>query len=112
MTPISVTMRSTQCTAVSGRVQVGRILGSPRWVCSMATMTRFAPTTRSIAPPIPGTILPGMIQLARLPAASTCRAPSTVASTWPPRIRVKEVTESMKAPPSRIEAGLPPASTT
>jgi len=33
----------------------------------MATITRLAPLTRSIAPPIPGTILPGIIQLARCP---------------------------------------------
>ena len=57
--------------------------------------------TRSIAPPMPGTILPGIIQLARCPALSTCRPPSTVTSTWPPRIRPNDMALSnVQAPGS------------
>ena len=44
-------------------------------VCSISTITRLAPWTRSIAPPMPLTILPGIIQLAMSPAAETCIAP-------------------------------------
>ena len=56
---------------VSGSVHVLTILGLPLAVCCMATITRLAPVTRSIAPPMPGTILPGIIQLASRPCAST-----------------------------------------
>ncbi len=79
-TPIAVTITSTHATAVSGRVHARRIFGAPFWVGSIATITCLAPTTRSIAPPIPGTIFPGMNHFARLPARSTWSAPSTVAS--------------------------------
>ena len=76
----------------------------------MATITRRAPVTRSIAPPIPGTILPGTIQLASRPSRSTCRPPSTVTSRWPPRISPKERALSKDAAPGRAEMGEPPAS--
>ena len=79
-THMFVMIRFTHPTAVSGIVQRYMIFGAPLTVCSIATMTRFAPITRSIAPPIPGTSLPGMIQFAMLPSASTCSAPSTVQS--------------------------------
>ena len=72
-----------------------------------------AAATRSMAPPMPFTILPGIIQLARSPArdtwggvviprdcdgdlpwelevwCGTCMAPRMVRSTWPPRIIAK-----------------------
>ena len=60
----------------------------------MSTMTRLAPWTRSIAPPMPLTILPGTIQLARSPLTETCMPPSTATSMWPPRIMAKLVAES------------------
>ena len=47
---------------------------------SIITQVCLAPMARSIAPPIPGTSLPGIIQLARFPSSSTCNAPRTVAS--------------------------------
>ena len=53
--------------AVSGSEQRGTILCPPLAVWTIATTTRRAPHTRSIAPPMPGTILPGTIQLARWP---------------------------------------------
>src|SRR6185312_4533893 len=50
--------------------------GAPSFAaCSMITTTRFALATRSIAPPIPFTILPGIIQFARSPFSLTCIAP-------------------------------------
>ena len=91
MTAMSVTMRFTHRCPVSGSVQCSRILGVPSLAaCSMVTTTRLAPETRSMAPPIPFTILPGIIQLARLPSRSTCSAPRIVKSTWPPRTIAKE----------------------
>jgi len=91
ITARSVTTRWTHRRPVRGSVQCSRILGAPsRAVCSMATTTRFAPETRSIAPPIPFTILPGTIQFARLPSRSTWSAPRIVRSTWPPRTIAKE----------------------
>jgi len=46
----------------------------------------LALATRSIAPPIPFTILPGIFQLAISPFSETSIAPSTVRSTLPARI--------------------------
>ena len=43
-------------------------------VCSMTTRTRWTPETRSIAPPMPLTILPGIIQLARSPCSDLHRS--------------------------------------
>jgi hypothetical protein len=71
ITAMSVTTRSTGRAEVSGSAHFCTILDFPLAACCMATMTRFAPVTRSIAPPIPGTILPGIIQFARCPSAST-----------------------------------------
>ena len=71
ITAMSVTTRSTARAEVSGRLHFGTIFDLPLAACCMATITRFAPLTRSIAPPIPGTILPGMVQFARRPWAST-----------------------------------------
>ena len=54
----------------SGSVHSSTILCVPSLAtCSIITMTRLAPCTRSIAPPMPLTILPGIIQLARSPVA-------------------------------------------
>ena len=76
--------------------------------CSMSTMTFLAPWTRSIAPPMPLTILPGIIQLAMSPVAETCMAPRIAASTLPPRIIPNEVAESKnEAPLRRVTVSLP-----
>ena len=65
----------------------GTIFGSPfELVAVIVTTTRFAPTTRSIAPPTPRTFRPGTAQLAMSPAALTWSAPNTATSTCPPRI--------------------------
>ena len=91
ITAISVTIRSTQRRPVSGSVHWVRIFGLPSLAaCSIVTTTRRAPATRSMAPPIPFTILPGIIQFARLPSRSTCSAPRIVRSTWPPRTIANE----------------------
>ena len=90
-TPSSVMMRSTTPTPVSGRVHSGMIFGVPALVtCSISTTTRCTPATRSIAPPMPLTILPGTIQLARSPLSVTCMAPRMARLMWPPRIIANE----------------------
>jgi 3-oxoacid CoA-transferase subunit B len=58
--------------------------------CSITTTTRLTPATRSIAPPMPFTILPGIIQLARSPFCATCIAPRIDRSMWPPRTMPKD----------------------
>ena len=81
---------STTFLPVSGSVHSGMNLGSPFLeLCSITTMIFLTPATRSIAPPIPFTILPGIIQLAMSPPSDTSIAPSTVRSICPPRIIAK-----------------------
>ena len=67
ITASSVTTRSTRRVAVIGNVHFFMIFGAPLAVCCMATTTRLAPHTKSMAPPIPGTIFFGIVQLARSP---------------------------------------------
>ena len=74
-----VTTRLTQATPVSGSEHVGRSLEAPaRLVCIIATTMLSAEATRSIAPPIPFTIFPGIFQLAMSPVEETSIAPRTV----------------------------------
>ncbi len=56
----SVMMRSTHFWPVSGRLQDSRILCAPPLALCSIVMTTFVPglETRSIAPPMPLTILP------------------------------------------------------
>ena len=71
-------------------------------------MTFFAPWTRSMAPPMPLTILPGIIQFAMSPSFETCIAPRMAASIFPPRIIPKLVAESKKHAPRRtVTVSLP-----
>ena len=96
----SVSTRRMQPTPVSGRVHCGSSLDSPffeAWV--ITTMMFCAPATRSMAPPIPLTIFPGIIHEAIFPATSTSKAPRTVRSTWPPRIMANDWAESKIAAP-------------
>src|SRR6478735_9132206 len=65
-------------------------------VCSITMTTFFTPATRSIAPPIPFTIFPGIIQLARSPFSATCIAPRMERSICPPRIIANESAEEKK----------------
>ena len=61
-----------------------------------------------MAPPIPFTILPGIIQFARLPSRSTWSAPRIVRSTWPPRTIAKEsALEKYDVPGSSVTVSLP-----
>ncbi|MCY1304386.1 hypothetical protein D9M70_541360 [compost metagenome] len=98
-----------QPAPVSGRLQRSSSLDSPSleaWV--MVTMMLSAPATRSMAPPMPLTSLPGTIQEAMLPCTSTSKAPSTVRSTWPPRIIAKDsAEEKMEAPLTAVTVCLP-----
>ena len=87
---MSLTTMSTTRWPVSGRVHSFSSLGLPPAVCSISTITFFTPATRSMAPPMPFTILPGIIQLARSPLAATCSAPRMDRSMCPPRIIAKE----------------------
>ncbi|CAB4833519.1 unannotated protein [freshwater metagenome] len=109
ITAISVIIRFTTFLPVSGREHSSTILWVPsRATCSIMTMTKRAPCTRSIAPPMPLTILPGIIQLARSPVVETCIAPKTAASIWPPRIIPKLVAESKNdAPGNTVTVSLP-----
>src|SRR5258708_38159517 len=80
-------MRFTHFTPVRGSPHWFRIFFSPFFVtCSIVTMSRRAPATRSIAPPIPFTIAPGTIQLAMTPLLETCIAPRIDRSTLQTRI--------------------------
>ena len=80
-------MRLITPSPVSGSVHCGMIFGAPVLVvCSISTTTRLTPATRSIAPPMPLTSLPGTIQLARSPLSVTSIAPRIARSMWPPRI--------------------------
>ena len=75
----SVTTFFTQPTPVNGKVHALRIFYSPALLlCIMATMMFSADATRSIAPPIPFTIFPGIFQLAISPFCDTSMAPRTV----------------------------------
>jgi hypothetical protein len=90
-------MRSTTPTPVRGRVQRFRSFGLPslaQW--SIRTITFLTPATRSIAPPIPFTTFPGIIQFARSPLAATSMAPRIAMSICPPRIIAKLSAEEKK----------------
>ena len=54
-----MTTKSTGRVDVIGSVHFFTIFEAPLAVCCIATMTRFAPETKSMAPPMPGTILLG-----------------------------------------------------
>jgi hypothetical protein len=83
-------MRETTPVPVSGRVQERSTFDWPCLLaCSMTTTTRRTPATRSMAPPMPFTILPGIIQLAMSPFSATSMAPRMERSMWPPRIIAK-----------------------
>ena len=99
----SVTIFFTQRVPVSGKVQPGNNLLSPLgFVCIIATMMFFALATRSMAPPIPFTIFPGIFQLAISPFSLTSIAPNTVRSTLPARIIPKLKALSKKEEPGMV----------
>src|SRR6266487_3492013 len=90
----SVMIRCTQALPVSGRLHSFTILWLPSLArCSIITMTRFAPCTRSIAPPMPLTSLPALIRSGstwssvgygptpRMPF-SDCSTTCTPSGTW------------------------------
>src|SRR5690606_11659047 len=84
ITARSVITRSTTPRPVSGSEHSCTIFGLPSLAtCSISTITRLAPCTRSMAPPGPLTIFPGIIQFARSPRAETCMPPRIAASILP-----------------------------
>src|SRR3546814_607515 len=102
-TPRLVITRCTTARPVSGSEQETISLAPPsRVVWSISTITLRAPWTRSIAPPMPLTILPGTIQLARSPVTETCMPPRTATSRCAPRIIAKLMGESKKAAPGLV----------
>ena len=99
----SVTTFLTQPTPVNGNVHLLRIFDSPTLLtCIMATIMFSADATKSIAPPIPLTILPGIFQLAISPFSATSMAPRIVKSTCCPRIIPKLNAESKKLAPGKV----------
>ena len=68
----------------------------------MATMMFLAEATRSIAPPMPFTILLGIFQLAMSPISLTSIAPGIVRSTCSPRIMANESAEENKEEPGSV----------
>mmetsp|Transcript_57521 Transcript_57521/g.175180 ORF Transcript_57521/g.175180 Transcript_57521/m.175180 type:complete len:269 (+) Transcript_57521:299-1105(+) len=102
-TPSSVMQRLTTRAPVSGKPQLCFNLCLPPLArCSITTSTRESDDTRSMAPPMPLTILPGMIQFAKSPFAATSMAPRMVTSTWEPRIIAKESDEEKLAEPGMV----------
>ena len=107
MTPKSVMMRSTTPKPVRGKVHWGKILRSsvPSFflaTCSIKMITRLTPATKSIAPPMPLTILPGIIQLARSPFSLTCMAPKIDRLILPPRIMANDWSLPKMAEPGMV----------
>ena len=98
----------TRRCAVSGSRQRSTSFDSPLATRCMATTTLAAPLTRSIAPPMPGTIFPGTFQFPKWPSSSTCRPPRTVRSSWPPLLFL--VTAHACFPVTCLMRFAPPAS--
>ena len=102
-TPNSVTIRLTQRLPVNGNEHDGSNLDSPAlFTCCIATIICFADATRSMAPPIPLTIFPGIFQLAISPFSLTSIAPKIVRSTFPALIIPKLIAESKNADPGTV----------
>ena len=68
----------------------------------MVTITLYVPETKSIAPPIPLTNLPGIIQFAKSPSCDTYIPPKMVISKWDPLIIEKLSNDDIKEPPLTI----------
>lgn len=82
----SVITVSTTDLPVKGKSHYYNNLWAPLAVCSITTITLDPQATKSIAPPIPLTIFPGIIQLAISPLEETYMAPKIVKSICPPLI--------------------------
>ena len=100
-------MRLITPTPVKGKVHLGKILISsePSFflaTCSMSTTTSFTPATKSIAPPMPLTIFPGIIQFAKSPNSLTCIAPKIAILILPPRIIPNESADEKIAVPGIV----------
>lgn len=78
-------------------------------LCCITMITLDPLFTKSIAPPIPWTFLPGTSQLAISHVLLTCNAPSMVMSRWPPRIIANDYELEKHEPPGKISSGCFPA---
>lgn len=85
---------STTPFPVKGKLFYANNLWSPLAVCSITTTTFDPHATKSIAPPIPLTIFPGMIQLEISPVSEIYIAPNIVKSKCPPLIIANDKAES------------------
>jgi hypothetical protein len=92
----------TTPSPVKGKSQDFKILGFPLEVCSIKTTTLDPELTKSIAPPIPLTNFPGMIQLAISADCDTCIAPKMVKSMWPPLIMPNDYELEKEALPGLV----------
>ncbi len=70
--------------------------------CSITTITLDPHATKSIAPPIPFTNLPGIIQFAMSQVWLTWSDPKIVKSRWPPLIIPNDWEEENREPPGKI----------
>lgn len=73
--------------------------------CCIVTITCDSEATKSIAPPIPRHIFPGIIQFAISQLALHSKAPSIVISKWWPLMILNEVDELKYDPPGNIVIG-------
>lgn len=70
--------------------------------CYITTITLEPQATKSIAPPMPLTNLPGIIQLAISQVWLTWRDPKIVKSKWPPLMIPNDWDEENRDPPGKI----------
>ena len=108
-TPKSVMIRLTTPLPVKGSEQCFKILGLPSLaVCSIRITIFCTPATKSIAPPMPLTFFPGIIQLAKSPRSETSIAPKIARLICPPRIMAKDSElEKNEAPERAVTVCLP-----
>lgn len=99
-TPWSVISISTQLTPVHGKsIYLLNFFSPYLSVIAISTITFLQDDTRSMAPPMPLTNLPGMIQLARSPDWLTYNPPKIVMSKWSPLIILNASALSTNTPP-------------
>ena len=83
-------------------MHLSKTLPSFPCACYIVTITFDPHDTKSIAPPMPFNLIPGISQLEISPVAETCIDPSTVISKWPPRIIPNESDEEKKEDPGIV----------
>ena len=103
-------MRRTAAFPVRGREHPSTILCEPSLAtCSTSTTTFSAPWTRSMASPMPLTIVPGIIQFAMSPRGRDVHgAEDRGVDLGRPRIMPNDVAQSKEEAPSRTATATPP----